>query len=53
MSGKKVARKKPASARPTRARSGSELGTALRGIYDEAVSEQIPAEMLDLLGKLR
>lgn len=30
----------------------SPLGDALRSVYDETVSEDIPAEMLDLLGKL-
>lgn len=29
-----------------------DVGRALRSAYDEAVSESIPPEMLDLLGKL-
>ena len=29
-----------------------EVGTALRSAYEQAVNEDIPAEMLDLLGKL-
>lgn len=29
-----------------------DVGRALRSAYDEAVSENIPPEMLDLLGKL-
>lgn len=29
------------------------IGQALRTVYDEAVEEQIPQEMLDLLGKLK
>lgn len=29
-----------------------EIGTALRSVYDGALNEQIPPEMLDLLGKL-
>ena len=29
-----------------------EIGSALRSIYDKALAEAIPAEMLDLLGKL-
>lgn len=29
-----------------------DVGRALRSAYDEAVSETIPPEMLDLLGKL-
>jgi hypothetical protein len=34
-----------------RAPSG-EIGTALRSVYDGALNEDIPPEMLDLLGKL-
>jgi hypothetical protein len=34
-----------------RAHSG-EIGTALRSVYDGALAEDIPPEMLDLLGKL-
>lgn len=34
-------------------KSGSEIGKALRSIYDDAVREDIPPELLDLLGKLR
>ena len=29
-----------------------ELGQALRSVYDRAMNEPIPPEMLDLLGKL-
>lgn len=29
-----------------------EVGNALRAAYEQAVSEEIPPEMLDLLGKL-
>lgn len=29
-----------------------QIGRALRSVYDETVSEAIPSEMLDLLGKL-
>jgi hypothetical protein len=38
-------------ARRKRAQS-PELGTALRSVYQSAVDEDIPPEMLDLLGKL-
>ncbi len=31
---------------------GADIGNALRTAYEEAVSEDIPEEMLDLLGKL-
>ena len=34
-----------------RAPSG-EIGTALRSVYNGALNEDIPPEMLDLLGKL-
>ena len=34
-----------------RAPSG-EIGNALRSVYDGALAEEIPSEMLDLLGKL-
>jgi hypothetical protein len=30
-----------------------DIGGALRAAYDSAVNEEIPAEMLDLLSKLR
>ncbi|MGP1354376.1 MAG: NepR family anti-sigma factor [Parasphingopyxis sp.] len=32
--------------------SKSDIGDALRSAYEDAVNEEIPAEMLDLLGKL-
>ncbi|WP_156679895.1 NepR family anti-sigma factor [Sphingomonas profundi] len=31
---------------------GGNVGSALRSVYDETVSENIPGEMLDLLNKL-
>jgi hypothetical protein len=40
-------------ARPPRRRAARpEVGNALRAAYQQAVSEDIPPEMLDLLGKL-
>lgn len=33
-------------------RDNPELGSALRTVYQRTVEEDIPAEMLDLLGKL-
>lgn len=33
--------------------SNSDIGKALRSVYEKAVDEQIPPEMLDLLGKLK
>lgn len=40
------------SARATKRAPVPEVGNALRSAYDQAVNEEIPAEMLDLLGKL-
>jgi hypothetical protein len=40
------------SARPTKRPPIPEVGKALRSAYEQAVNEDIPAEMLDLLGKL-
>lgn len=31
----------------------SSVGQALRSVYEQTVEEEIPAEMLDLLGKLK
>lgn len=43
----------PAPSKPRRKRSSSpEVGHALRAAYQQAVNEDIPPEMLDLLGKL-
>lgn len=39
----KRSKKQPAS---------GEVGSALRSVYDRALAEDIPPEMLDLLGKL-
>lgn len=33
--------------------ANSDVGKALRSVYEKAVEEQIPPEMLDLLGKLK
>lgn len=41
-----------AAADDPKERDGADIGDALRSAYDEAVSEDIPKEMLDLLGKL-
>ncbi|NML89897.1 hypothetical protein HHL26_12605 [Sphingobium sp. TB-6] len=43
-----VARKKRASA----AKDDGQVANALRSVYQRAVDEDIPAEMLDLLSKL-
>jgi hypothetical protein len=38
--------------RTRRKRGPNEVGQALRAAYQQAVSEEIPPEMLDLLGRL-
>jgi hypothetical protein len=37
---------------PRGPRKGADVGNALRKVYDRALNEDIPASMLDLLGKL-
>lgn len=32
--------------------AGGEVGKALRSVYDHTLNEEIPPDMLDLLGKL-
>jgi hypothetical protein len=44
----------PASSQdPDRTGVNRDVGHALRSVYAKTVSEDIPAELLDLLGKLR
>lgn len=45
---------KPADSDSARDRSNDErdVGTALRAAYQQAVDEQVPSDLLDLLGKL-
>ena len=47
--GKRSQGKKPRAARSTR---DSDVGDALRSIYQKTVHEDVPLEMLDLLDKL-
>lgn len=50
---KEASLKKPrAKARAGNAPQQGNLGNALRTVYQQTVSEDIPPEMLDLLGKL-
>ena len=42
----------PRPVKPATGAGDRDMGTALRKIYQRAVEETIPAEMLDLLGKL-
>ena len=47
------ASKKPPNARAAKVQSKDrDMGAALRTVYQKTVDEQIPREMLDLLGKL-
>ena len=39
-------------ARPRKKRPTGEVGSALRSAYERVIEEDIPPEMLDLLGKL-
>jgi len=41
-----------AERRGSRRAPSGEIGSALRSVYDGALNEDIPPEMLDLLGKL-
>ena len=41
-----------AERRSSRRAPSGEIGSALRSVYDGALNEDIPPEMLDLLGKL-
>ena len=41
-----------ANKRPAKAGGDRDMGAALRKVYQHTVEETIPAEMLDLLGKL-
>lgn len=47
----KTSRRAPERRRRKRA-SGNDVGDALRTVYDRTLNEDIPPEMLDLLGKL-
>lgn len=40
------------TSRPPDEADGTDIGEALRSAYEKTVSEDIPDEMLDLLGKL-
>ena len=38
---------------PKSGETDSDVGNALRSVYEKAIGEGIPQEMLDLLGKLK
>ncbi|WP_157219287.1 NepR family anti-sigma factor [Flavisphingomonas formosensis] len=42
-----------AKPRSTKSPQQNNLGNALRTVYQEAVNEEVPQDLLDLLGKLR
>jgi hypothetical protein len=42
----------PAKSRKKRAPRSSDVGRALRSVYDETLREDVPDDFLDLLGKL-
>jgi len=42
---------KSPSRKPAKSREGA-IGDALRSVYQQTVSEDVPSEFLDLLGKL-
>lgn len=48
----KSARSTKASGRKTIAAQDSNVGNALRSVYQQTVNEDVPREFLDLLGKL-
>jgi hypothetical protein len=54
VTGKDSAARTPhiAAERGRRRTPSGEVGSALRSVYDGALNEDIPPEMLDLLGKL-
>ncbi|MGJ3646900.1 NepR family anti-sigma factor [Sphingomonas sp. GlSt437] len=45
-------KKQPAGQKAERPNDAGSTGAALRKVYQRAVEEEIPAEMLDLLNKL-
>lgn len=46
-------KKSTASERVGRKQRSSDLGRALRSVYDDTVREAVPDDFLNLLGKLR
>ncbi len=49
---KQAPAKKPAARPAAPGARDREMGDALRSVYDKAVQESVPDEMLDLLSKL-
>lgn len=51
--GRSKAGKMAAPDRKARKQRSSDLGRALRSVYDDTLREAVPDEFLDILGKLR
>ena len=49
---KRASKPKSAGARSPRPKSTSDVGRALRSVYDQTLGERVPDDFLDLLGKL-
>jgi hypothetical protein len=46
-------KKSPTSPQSGRKQRSSDLGRALRSVYDDTLRESVPDDLLNLLGKLR
>lgn len=53
MNAKRKDPEKPSKAGTPDDAANTDVGKALRSVYEKAVEEDIPPEMLDLLGKLK
>lgn len=51
-SGPKLTKKRQASPDKRRTKRGSDIGRALRSVYDETLRESVPDDFEDLLRKL-
>ena len=49
---KPASKPKPAGGVSARSKSPSDVGRALRSVYDTTLGERVPDDFLDLLGKL-
>ena len=49
---KRAPKPKAAGGGSPRSKSPSDVGRALRSVYDDTLSERVPDDFLDLLGKL-
>ncbi|HET9811814.1 MAG TPA: NepR family anti-sigma factor [Sphingomicrobium sp.] len=48
----KSRKRAPKASKAKRTQRGSDIGRALRSVYDETLREHVPDDFLDLLGKL-